>query len=152
MCSSNVHRQIFIDQGKGFSQRMTSNKTHVSVQITKQNHNNQQARGSSSRSLVPNLVRYCRWVFLLLLMPLDSSWNIGSQQHSSNGHGSGMSSLVLSTSFRRPWPPPRHSFAMSALVGLLSSFLGDSIRGMSKSLLFQIVKQILVNLVVHFLY
>ena len=39
---------------------MTSNKTHESVQITKPNHNNQQARGSSSRGLVPNLVRYCR--------------------------------------------------------------------------------------------
>ena len=49
---------------EGFSQRMTSNKTHESVQITKLNHNNQQARGSSSRGLVPNLVRYCRWVNL----------------------------------------------------------------------------------------
>ena len=59
MCSSNVHGRICIDQGKGFSQRMTSNKTHESVQI-KPNHNNQQARGSSSRGLVPNLVRYCK--------------------------------------------------------------------------------------------
>ena len=49
MCSSNVHRQICIDQGEGFSQRMTSNKAHESVKITKPNHNNQQARGSSSR-------------------------------------------------------------------------------------------------------
>ena len=60
MCSSNVHRRICVDQGKGFSQRMTSNKTHESVQTTKPNHNNQQARGSSYRGLVPNLVRYCR--------------------------------------------------------------------------------------------
>ena len=55
MCSSNVHMRMCIDQGKGFSQRMTSNKTHEFVQITKPNHNNQQARGSSSRGLVPNL-------------------------------------------------------------------------------------------------
>ena len=43
---------------------MTSNKTHESVQLTKPNHNNQQARGSSFRGLVPNLVRYCRCVNL----------------------------------------------------------------------------------------
>ena len=60
MCSSNVHKRICIDQEKGFSQRMASNKTRESVQITKPNHNNQQARGSSSLGLVPNLVRYCR--------------------------------------------------------------------------------------------
>ena len=59
MCSSNVHSWICIDQGKGFSQRITSNKAHESVQITKPNHNNQQARGSSSHGLVPK-VRYCR--------------------------------------------------------------------------------------------
>ena len=64
MCISNVHRRICIDQGKGFSQRMTSNKTHESVQITKPNHNNQQARGSSSRGLEPNLLHYCIWVNL----------------------------------------------------------------------------------------
>ena len=64
MCSSNVHRRICIDQGKGFSQRMSLNKTHESAQITKPNHNNQQARGSSSRGLALNLVRYCRWVNL----------------------------------------------------------------------------------------
>ena len=64
MCSSNVHTHICIDQGKDFSQRMTSNKTHESVQITKPNHNDQQARGSSSRGLVLNLVRKCRWVNL----------------------------------------------------------------------------------------
>ena len=60
MCSSHVYRRICINQGKGFSQQMTSNKTHESVQITKPHNNNQQARGSSSRGLVPNLVRYCR--------------------------------------------------------------------------------------------
>ena len=53
MCSSNVQRRICIDKGKGFSQRMTLKKTHEAVQITKPNHNNQQARGSSSRGLVP---------------------------------------------------------------------------------------------------
>ena len=51
MCSSNVHKWICIYQEKGFSQRMTSNKAHKSVQITKSNHNNQQARGSSSHGL-----------------------------------------------------------------------------------------------------
>ena len=64
MCSINVHRRICIDQEKGFGQHMTSNKTNESVQRIKPNHNNQQARGSSSRGLVPNLVRYCRWVNL----------------------------------------------------------------------------------------
>ena len=51
---------MYLSGEEGFSQRMTSNKAHESVQITKPNHNNQQAGGSSSRSLIPNLVRYCR--------------------------------------------------------------------------------------------
>ena len=51
---------MYLSGGEGFSQRMTSNKARDSVKITKPNHNNQQARGSSSRGLVPNLVRYCR--------------------------------------------------------------------------------------------
>ena len=51
---------MYLSGAEGFSQRMTSNKAHGSVQITKPKHNNQQARGSSSRGFVPNLVRYCR--------------------------------------------------------------------------------------------
>ena len=49
-------------RGRGFQSTDDTNKAHESVQITKINHNNQQTRGSSSRGLVPNLVRYCRWV------------------------------------------------------------------------------------------
>ena len=50
---------MYLSVGEGFSQRMTSNNAHESVQITKPNHKYQQARESSSRGLVPNLVRYC---------------------------------------------------------------------------------------------
>ena len=50
---------MYLSGEEGFSQRMTSSKAHESVQITKPNHNNQQARGSSSGGLVPNSVRYC---------------------------------------------------------------------------------------------
>ena len=55
---------MYLSGQEGFSQWMTSNKAHESVQITKPNHNNQEARGSLSRGLVTNLVCYCRWVKL----------------------------------------------------------------------------------------
>ena len=48
---------MYLSEEEGFSQRMTSNKAQESVQITKSNHNNQQASWSSFRGLVPNLVR-----------------------------------------------------------------------------------------------
>ena len=51
---------MYLSGIEGFSKRMTSNKALESAQITKPNHINQQASGSSSRGLVPNLVRYYR--------------------------------------------------------------------------------------------
>ena len=49
---------MYFSGEEGVSQRMTSNKAHESVHITKPNNNNQQARGSSPRGLIQNLVRY----------------------------------------------------------------------------------------------
>ena len=51
---------MYLSGEEGFSQWVTSNKAHESVQIAKPHHNNLKARGSSSRGLVPNLVRNCR--------------------------------------------------------------------------------------------
>ena len=48
MCSSNVVSSkvdMHLSGEEGFSQRMTSNKAHQSVQITKPNHNTNKQEG-----------------------------------------------------------------------------------------------------------